>query len=142
MTKQTYHLISSQVRQNACDAILSAPDGSKVTISPKGRTGAQNAFSHAWYCEIAQAFPEDDTLGWKAYCKLNHGVPILVAEDEDFRNVYNHTLRVLSYDAQLKIMRFFPVTSLMNVKQLTAYAEAVQDDFIGRGLELIVRGGQ
>lgn len=139
MTKQTYHLISPQIRHNACQAIMQAPEGYRVTISPKGRSSSQNAFSHAWYGEIAQVFPEDDTLGWKAYCKLNHGVPILVAEDEEFREVYKNSLQYLSYEARLKIMRFFPVTSLMNVKQLNAYAEAVQDDFIARGLELVVK---
>lgn len=140
MTKQVFHLVSSQVRQNACDAINSAPTGYKVTIAPKGRSLLQNAFSHSWYMEIAQAFPEDDAVGWKAYCKLTHGVPILVAEDEEFAEAYNYGIRNMDYATQLVIMRLFPVTSLMNVRQLTAYAEAVQEDFARRGLVLQVQG--
>lgn len=139
MTKQLFQLVSPQVRENAIQAIRSAPEGYRVTIQPKSRSKAQNRLSHSFYMEIAQAFPEDDALGWKAYCKLTHGVPILVAEDEEFAEAYNYGIRNLDYATQLVIMRLFPVTSLMNVRQLTAYAEAVQEDFARRGLVLEVK---
>ncbi|AMG36268.1 recombination protein NinB [Achromobacter xylosoxidans] len=106
----------------------------------KPRTRAQNAFSHAWYGEIAEALPEDDALGWKCYCKLHHGVPILRAEDEEFRAAYDGSIKPLPYEKKLIAMRVFPVTSRMNTRQLTKYADAVRDDFAARGVILEVRG--
>lgn len=141
MDKQVFVLSSSQVRRNAVLAVMEAGDNMRVEIKPKGRTPAQNAFSHAWYEEIAEAFPEDDELGWKCYCKLHHGVPILRAEDEEFRLAYDGTIKGLTYEQKLLAMRVFPVTSRMNVGQLTKYANAVRDDFAGRGLHLEVKGG-
>ncbi|KDD44697.1 NinB domain protein [Bordetella bronchiseptica OSU095] len=107
----------------------------------KPRSQAQNAFSHAWYGEIAQALPEDDALGWKCYCKLHHGVPILRAEDDAFREAYDGSIKPLPYEKKLLAMRVFPVTSRMNTRQLTKYADAVRDDFAARGVLLEVRGG-
>lgn len=140
MDKQVFVLSSSQVRRNAVLAVMEAGDNMRVEIKPKGRTPAQNAFSHAWYEEISEAFPEDDELGWKCYCKLHHGVPILRAEDDEFRLAYDGTIKGLTYEQKLLAMRVFPVTSRMNVGQLTKYANAVRDDFAARGLLLEVKG--
>ncbi|MCJ9707642.1 recombination protein NinB [Bordetella hinzii] len=140
MDKQVFVLSSNQVRRNAVLAVMEAGDNMRVEIKPRGRTPAQNAFSHAWYEEISEAFPEDDELGWKCYCKLHHGVPILRAEDEEFRLAYDGTIKGLTYEQKLLAMRVFPVTSRMNVGQLTKYANAVRDDFAARGLFLEVKG--
>lgn len=105
----------------------------------KPRTRGQNKFSHAWYGEIAEALPEDDALGWKCYCKLHHGVPILRAEDEEFRAAYDGSIKPLAYEKKLIAMRVFPVTSRMNTRQLAKYADAVRDDFAARGVHLEVK---
>jgi len=139
MDKQVFVLSSSQVRRNAVLAVMEAGDDMRVEIKPRGRTPAQNAFSHTWYEEIAQALPEDDALGWKCYCKLHHGVPILRAEDEEFREAYDAAIKGLTYEQKLQAMRVLPVTSRMNVKQMTRYANAVRDDFAARGVLLEVR---
>jgi hypothetical protein len=102
----------------------------------KDRSQSQNALTHAWYEQIARELPDDDALGWKCYCKLHHGVPLLRAEDEEFRTVYDETIKGLSYEQKLKVMRVLPVTSLMTTGQLTKYAEAVRDDFSVRGVLL------
>lgn len=103
----------------------------------KARSLDQNAISHCWYEQLARELKEDDALGWKAYCKLHHGVPILRAEDEQFRDFYDRTIRVtLAYDQKLDAMKFLPVTSLMTKPQLSKYLEAVRDDFLKRGVML------
>ena len=103
----------------------------------KARSLDQNAISHCWYEQLARELKEDDALGWKAYCKLHHGVPILRAEDEQFRDFYDRTLKVtLAYDQKLDAMKFLPVTSLMTKPQLSKYLEAVRDDFMKRGVML------
>jgi len=102
----------------------------------KDRSLPQNAITHVWYGQIARELREDSELGWKCYCKLHHGVPILRAEDEEFRSTYDAALKSLSYEHKLLAMRYWPVTSIMTKPQLSRYAEAVQADFAGRGVRL------
>lgn len=102
----------------------------------KDRSLPQNAITHVWYGQIARELRDDDTLGWKCYCKLHHGVPILRAENEEFRETYDGAIKGLSYEQKLKIMRILPVTSLMTKEQLSKYAEQVQVDFAQRGVTL------
>lgn len=96
----------------------------------------QNAIAHAWYEQVARELREDDALGVKCYAKLHHGVPILRAEDADFRETYDRTLKPLSYELKLETMKFWPVTSLMTKPQLSAFLEAVQADYRARGVFL------
>lgn len=103
----------------------------------KARSLDQNAISHVWYEQLARELREDDVLGWKSYCKLHHGVPILRAEDEEFRQFYDGAIKGLTYEQKLQAMKFMPVTSLMTKPQLSKYLESVQDDFQKRGVYLI-----
>ncbi|KDB68544.1 hypothetical protein AZ15_2429 [Bordetella bronchiseptica A1-7] len=66
-------------------------------------------------------------------------MPILRAEDADFRQAYDGAIKGLPYERKLLAMRVFPVTSRMTVRQLTKYAEAVRDDFAARSVILEVR---
>lgn len=102
----------------------------------KPRSGRQNDFSHAWYEQLGRELPEDDAAGWKGYCKLHHGVPILRAEDAEFRAFYDGALKGLTYEQKREAMKFVPVTSLMTKAQLTKYLDAVQSDFASRGVYL------
>ena len=109
----------------------------KVSIKfGKDRSILQNSASHLWYSQIAVELKEDDALGWKCYCKLHHGVPILRAEDADFKSVYDKAIKGMSYEKKLLVMRFIPVSSLMTKVQLTRYLEAIQSDFLNRGIKL------
>lgn len=101
------------------------------------RSLPQNSISHAWYQQIANELREDDVLGWKCYCKLHHGIPILRVADEDFRYFYDKSIKGLSYEQKLMAMKFLPVTSLMDKAQLSTYLETVRDDFAKRGVVLI-----
>lgn len=108
-----------------------------VTIKAgKRRSLSQNDISHAWYEQLARELREDDALGHKCYCKLHHGVPILRAEDEDFRVAYDAAIKGLTYNQKLAVMKILPVTSLMKKAQLSKYLEAVQADFMSRGVML------
>jgi len=129
--------LTPMTRQMCVQTVMSAPDG-WIFHSPTEPTRSldQNSLIHVWYAEIAQQIPEDDALGWKCYCKLHHGVPILRAEDEGFRIAYDGSVKGLTYEQKLLAMRMLPVTSLMNTKQLSKYAEAVQADFERRGVLL------
>jgi hypothetical protein len=103
----------------------------------KDRTLDQNAISHVWYGQLARELPEEDEKRWKATCKLWFGVPILRAEDDDFREFYDRAIKEsLSYEEKLEAMEFVPVTSRMNTAQLSKYLEAMQQHFAKRGVQL------
>lgn len=111
----------------------------RVIVRERTRSLDQNAVTHAWYAQLARELPENDALGWKAYSKLHHGVPILRAECPDFRAFYDAGLLRLTYEQKIAAMRFVPVTSNMTVPQLTAYMASMQDDFASRGVMLVVK---
>jgi hypothetical protein len=98
----------------------------------KARTLDQNAISHTFYDQLARELKEDDALGWKCYCKLHHGVPILRAEDDDYREVYDIAIKPRTYEEKLQMMKYWPVTRLMTTQQLSKYLEAMQADFAKR----------
>ena len=102
----------------------------------RSRSLDQNAFSHAWYAQMALEDRQDDELGHKCYCKLHHGVPILRAENPEFRESYDAAIRGLTYAQKLQVMKLLPVTSLMTKPQLSKYLEAVQADYAKRGVYL------
>lgn len=104
--------------------------------SGKARSLDQNAISHAWYQQLARERREDDELGWKSYCKLHHGVPILRADDAEFRAFYDGALKGLTYEQKREAMKYVPVTSLMTKPQLSKYLEEVQKDFRNQGVWL------
>ncbi len=140
MERQVYTLTTPQVRGFAAKAVVSAPDGWTVRITPPPRTGAQNAGTHVIYEMIAQAFPHDDAAGWKRYCKLHFGVPILRAEDEQFREVYDKSIKPLSYETKLAMMAYWPVTSLMDKGQIGRYIDAMREYFEPLGVILELDG--
>jgi hypothetical protein len=108
----------------------------KVKVSTGKRSINQNDMSHAWYEQLAMELRDDDPLGWKCYCKLHHGVPVLRAEDAEFREAYDAAIKGLTYEQKLQAMRILPVTSLMSKAQLSKYLDAVKADFERRGVIL------
>ena len=109
-----------------------------VTIKfGKGRSNDQNAISHAWYEQVARERREDDARGVKRFCKLHFGVPILRAEDEEFRASYDAVIkRSLNYEQKLIAMDMLPVTSRMTTKQISQYMQDVQDHYRTKGVSL------
>lgn len=103
----------------------------------KKRSLDQNAISHAWYEQVARELREDDARGVKRFCKLHFGVPILRAEDEDFRAAYNGSiLRSLSYEQKIQAMDILSVTSVMTTKQLHQYMLDMQEHYRKHGVQL------
>lgn len=103
----------------------------------RGRTVDHNALSHAWYAQVARELRQDDERGVKRFCKLHFGVPILRAEDDDFREAYDWTIRKnLTYEEKLVAMDMLPVTSLMSTTQMKKYTDDVQDHYAKHGVAL------
>ena len=95
----------------------------------KKRSLDQNDISHVWYHQLALELREDDARGWKRFCKLHFGVPILRAEDSDFRAFYDAAVKDLEYEQKLQAMDFVPVTSIMTKPQLSSYLETMREHF-------------
>ncbi|WP_414613962.1 NinB/YbcN family protein [Stenotrophomonas muris] len=102
----------------------------------KARSLDQNAISHAWYEQVSRELREDTPLGVKSFCKLHFGVPILRAEDDDFRAKYDKAVKPMAYEDKLILMEWFPVTSLMTTPQLSQYLESVQRHYQRLGVWL------
>lgn len=98
----------------------------------KDRTASQNSISHVWYAQIAAELREDTEYGVKCECKLRYGVPILRADDEDFRQLYDIAIKPLPYEKKLKAIGLIPVTSIMTVGQLTRYLDCMREGYKGR----------
>ena len=109
----------------------------RITVKAgKDRSGEQNRIFHAWMGQLARELPENDALAWKCFCKLHYGVPILRAEDEEFRLKYDAAVKPMIYGQKLIIMEFWPVTSIMTVAQLSKHLEATQAGIAQRGVQL------
>lgn len=101
----------------------------------KGRSLNTNALSHAWYEQVARELREDDARGVKRFCKLHFAIPILRAEDEEFRDSYDRAIKfTMSYEQKLAIMDILPATSLMTTKQISQYMQDMQDHYRTKGV--------
>jgi hypothetical protein len=105
----------------------------------KHRTIEQNRLQRLWLNEIAEQLGDRTAEEVRGYCKLHHGVPILRAEDDGFRETYDRIIRPLDYEAKLALMMVpldLPVSRLMSTVQKTAFLDAVHRDFSARGVVL------
>ena len=89
----------------------------------KHRELSQNDLSHVWYREISKQSNDRTFEEVKREAKLTCGVPILRADSEEFRGMYDKVVKGHAYETKLKMMDYLPVTSLMTVKQMSEYLE-------------------
>ena len=92
----------------------------------KPRTLPQNALIYILYGQISRESGQESVQEVRRRCKLHCGVPILRAEDEEFRTAYDSVLKPLQYPQKLIAMDYWPVTSRMNTSQLSAYVAAIE----------------
>lgn len=102
------------------------------------RSSDQNRLQWLWMGQIADQLGDRTKAETQAYCKLTFGIPILYAESEKFRYVYDLTIRNLTYEEKLKVLEgpLFAVTSEMSVPQMTEYLDRVGEHFRNQGVEL------
>lgn len=103
------------------------------------RSIEQNRLQRLWLREAAEQLADDSIEGYRGFCKLHFGVPILRGENEDFRKIYDQIIRPLSYEDKLKLMQIpldLPVTRIMATGQKKRYLDDVYEHFTGRGVLL------
>ena len=114
-----------------------------VSLRPgKDRTLDQNRLWFAFYKRISEMTQIGDASDARRYCKLHHGVQILLNSDTDFQAAWYRVMRHLSYEEKLEMMgdcKLFgpdgmPITSLLNRAQGVAYTERIIEDFTKNGV--------
>lgn len=92
----------------------------------RSRSTEQNKLAFKWYKEVSEQTGED-IEDVRARCKLEIGVPILREAHDRFRATYDRLIRPLPYPEKLALIRDTetPVTSLMNVEQMSRYLDIV-----------------
>ena len=101
----------------------------------KDRTVDQNRLSFDIYRDLFSHGKFESITEARAYCKLNHGVPILWEEDQTFREgMSRFTKYHLTYETKLAMMIEpinLPVTSRMTRNQFSKYVESISAKFPG-----------
>lgn len=110
----------------------------EVKAEKRGRTVEQNKLQRKWMLE-AQQQGDMTAEEYRGYCKLHFGVPIMRAENEEFRELYDRFVRHLSYEAKMAFMMEpfdFAVTRDMDTNQKTRYLDQVYVYLTGLGFKL------
>lgn len=101
------------------------------------RSDEQNALMWMWANEVAYQLQDREAADVQAEWKLRIGVPILRSENDAWRAKYDAMIKPLPYDMKIDAMRdFFPVTSVMKVRQMSKFLNQVQQQCVERGLQL------
>ena len=95
----------------------------------------QNDLIYMLYADIERYTEGEGIVDIRRRCKLHYGVPILRAHDEEFRKVYDKSVKPLPYEDKLEIMDFLPVTSRMKKPQATEYIETIMREYSQRGVQ-------
>jgi hypothetical protein len=105
----------------------------------RDRSTEQNRLAFKWYVEISDQTGEDRE-DVRARCKLEIGVPILRQAHEKFRETYDRLIKPLPPTEKMKLIRDIelPVTSLMNVEQMSRYLDIVFRRHAEMGIVLTV----
>lgn len=105
-------------------------------IDGRDRTSQQNKLMWLWASGAAHqrgdVTPDEVQREWK----LNHGIPILCEDSEEYRQFCTLTLKRLTYEQRIEAMRYVPVTSEMKVRQMVKFMDTVQRECVERGLKL------
>jgi hypothetical protein len=100
------------------------------------RTAQQNKLMWRWATEAAEQRGDVTADEVQREWKLNHGIPILCEDSEEYRSFCTFTLKRLTYQQRIGAMRYTPVTSEMKVKQMVRFMDAVERECVEQGIEL------
>lgn len=139
----SYELRTEADRQKLVNLIggidLAKPWMLSIDRPKKKRTLKQNRLQREWLNEISRQLGDRTPEEVRGECKLTIGVPILRAENPDFRAHYDRVVRPLPYETKLALMMEpfdFPVTRLMTTAQHAKYLDEVQRHFAEQGVVL------
>lgn len=100
------------------------------------RSAQQNKLMWKWAGEVEEQMQQETADEVQRRWKLDHGLPILCGDSEEYRTFCRLTLKRLSREQRIEAMRFVPVTSEMNVKQMIRFLDAVERECLEQGIVL------
>ena len=100
------------------------------------RTAQQNKLMWRWAQEAAEQRGDVTADEVQREWKLNHGIPILCEDSEEYRSFCTLTLKRLTYQQRIEAMRYTPVTSEMKVKQMVRFMDTVERECVENGIQL------
>jgi hypothetical protein len=106
----------------------------------KGKRGlSSNALSHVWYGQIAE-FISNDAITVKAECKIDHGLPIALNNQESFPAL-GYILDKTGFwnmtrEQQVILISSQKITSQFNTKEMSYYMNSLQVFWGSVGLNL------
>jgi hypothetical protein len=105
-------------------------------VQGRDRTGEQNALQWLWATEVAYQLGDRTAEDVQEDWRLVHGVPILREDSAEFRRVYDMYLKPLPREAKKAALRYLgiSITSIMKVRQMVRYMDAVQRECAENGL--------
>lgn len=102
----------------------------------RDRSAEQNRLMWLWAQEAADQRGDTTRTEVQQEWKLHHGVPILRAEDPEFRQTYDAAVKALPYEKKLALMAYMPITSEFKVPQMVAFLDAVDRQCAQHGIRL------
>lgn len=105
----------------------------------KHRTSHQNRLQRLWIMEIAAQLGDRTPEQVRGECKLTFGVPILRAENDAFKALYDELIKPMPYEKKVAMMMEpfdFGVTRIMTTRQKTNYLDSIHRHFSEMGIVL------
>jgi hypothetical protein len=102
----------------------------------RDRTKEQNRLQFLWAREAAEQRGDRTSEEQRNEWKLRFGVPIMREDSPEFRDVYDRLIKPLSYLEKIRAMDLIAVTSLMKVRQMVRYLDAIERECAEEGVKL------
>lgn len=123
------------------DALFTLLGNLKLPVTVEWTQGAdrsaqQNKLMWKWAGEVEEQLSQETADEVQRRWKLDHGIPILCVDSEEYRSFCTLTLKQLNREQRVKAMRFVPVTSEMNVRQMVKFLDAVERECLEQGIVL------
>jgi hypothetical protein len=99
------------------------------------RTAQQNKLMWRWAQEAGDQLGETADEVQRRW-KLDHALPILCVDSEDYRSFCRLTLGRLTRKDRLKAMEYTPATSQMTVKQMVRFMDTVERECAEQCIQL------
>jgi hypothetical protein len=131
-TEAERELWITYVRNRRLPLTVSAADG-------RHRSVEQNKLQRLWCNEVSDQLGDHTPEEVRAITKLEVGVPILRAEDEEFRAAYDENVKGLDYEVKIACMKEpidFPVTRRMTVAQKKRFLDEMHRYWSEKGVQL------
>jgi hypothetical protein len=131
-TKADLELWITLLRSKKLPMTVSQDDG-------RHRSVEQNKLQRLWCMEVSEQLGDHTPEEVRAISKLEIAVPILRAEDDEFREAYDGAIKGLPYEIKIACMKEpidFPVTRRMNVTQKKRFLDEMHRYWSEKGVQL------